>query len=194
MHNESRYKTGCLRTMVSIVNDIILKELVQRYQNTRNCLVVGYQGLKALEANELRKDLGLKNIRLEVVKNTLASLAFKEIGLEDAGRLFEGSSALISGPADSAVLAKAVVEWSKKMPALRIKGGVIEGRLVSGSEVESLSRLPARPVLYTQMAALLQSPMSRLVMTLGAPLYNLRGALEAFKNQKEKESTSKGGQ
>lgn len=170
--------------MVSTVNSLIVKELIQRYQHTRNCLVVDYQGVKALETTELRKDLGTKNIHLEVVKDTLASLAFKKIGLDDMGRLLEGPSALVSGETDSVVLAKTIVAWSKKVPSLKIKGGIVEGRLISSPEVEALSRLPTRPVLYTQMATLLQSPLSRLAMMLSAPLYNLRGAIEAFKNKK----------
>ena len=179
--------------MVSIVNKAIVKELAQRYLHTRNCMVVGYQGVKALEANELRKDLYTKKIRLEVVKDTLASLAFKEIGLDDMGRLLEGPSALVSGPMDSAVLAKTVVEWSKKVPALKVRGGMVEGRIISSPEVEVLSRLPSRPVLYTQLVTLLQAPLSRLAMVLSAPLYNLRGDIAALKDKKEKEGTSNTG-
>ncbi|HHT9119279.1 MAG TPA: 50S ribosomal protein L10 [Candidatus Hypogeohydataceae bacterium YC41] len=176
--------------MVSTVNNLIVKELVQRYQGTRNCLVVGYQGIKSLETNELRKDLRTKNIHMEVVKNTLASLAFEEISLTDMKNLLEGPSAIVIGPIDPVVLAKTLVEWSKKMPSLKVKGGVIEGRIVSYPEVETLSKLPSKPVLYTQMVTLLQSPLSLLARTLSAPLYNLRGVIEAFKNKKEKESTS----
>lgn len=176
--------------MVSIINKAIVKELAQRYQHTRNCMVVGYQGLKSLEANELRKDLYTKKIHLEVVKDSLASLAFKEIGLEGIGRLLEGPSALVIGPMDSAVLAKTVVEWSKKVPALKIRGGMVEGRVISSPEVEVLSRLPTKPVLHAQFVTLLQAPLSRLAAVLSAPLHKLRGDLEALKDKREKEGTS----
>ena len=189
-HDESWHKTNYLKTMVSIINKAIVKELAQRYQHTRNCMVVGYQGLKSLEANELRKDLYTKKIRLEVVKDSLASLAFKEIGLEGVGRLLEGPSALVIGPMDSAVLAKTVVEWSKKVPALKIRGGMVEGKVISSPEVEVLSRLPTKPVLHTQFVTLLQAPLSRLAAVLSAPLHKLRGDLEALKDKREKESTS----
>ncbi len=180
--------------MVSTVNSLIVKDLAQRYQNTRNYLVVGYQGVKALEANELRKDLGAKDIRLEIVRNTLASLAFKEIGLEDMGRFLEGPSAIVSGKTvDSVALAKAVMGWAKKLPSLKVRGGIIEGRVVSSPEVETLSRLPSKPVLYTQLVTLIQAPLSRLAMVLGAPVQNLRGVLEAVKDKKEKEGTSNTG-
>lgn len=179
--------------MVSVVNSQIVQELTQRYQHTRNCLVVEYRGMKAPEVNELRKDLGEKKLRMEVIKNTLAFLAFKEIGLDDMGKLLEGPSALISGAVDSVVLAKTVVEWSKKLPALKIKGGMVEGRIVSIPEVEMLSRLPSRPALYTQLVTLLKSPLGLLATVLNAPLQNFRGAMEALKTKKEKEGTSNTG-
>jgi len=187
---ESWHKTNYLKTMVSIINKAIVKELAQRYQHTKNCMVVGYQGLKSLEANELRKDLYTKKIHLEIVKDSLASLAFKEIGLEGVGGLLEGPSALVSGPMDSAVLAKTVVEWSKKVPALKIRGGMVEGKVISSPEVEVLSRLPTKPVLHTQFVTLLQAPMSRLAAVLSAPLRKLLGGLEALKDKREKEGTS----
>jgi large subunit ribosomal protein L10 len=149
--------------------------------------------MKAQEVNELRKDLWVKKIHLEVVKNTMASLAFKEIGQEGIGKLLEGPSALVSGAVDSAALAKTIVEWSKKVPSLKVKGAMVENRIISASEVEALSKLPAKPVLYTQLATLLQSPLSRLARVLNAPLQNLRGDMEALKNRKEKEATSNTG-
>jgi large subunit ribosomal protein L10 len=88
---------------------------------------------------------------------------------------------------DSAVLAKAVVEWSKKVPALKIRGGMVEGKVISSPEVEVLSRLPTKPVLHAQFVTLLQAPLSRLAAVLSAPLHKLRGDLEALKDKREKE-------
>ncbi len=176
--------------MVSIVNELAVKELVQRYRHVRDCVVVNCQGIKALESNQLRKELGARNINVEVVRNTLVSMAFKEVGLDSAGKLFEGPSALVSGSTDSVVLAKAVVEWTKKIPSIKIKGGIIEGKVVSIPEVEALSLLPAKTVLHTQLATLVQSPLSRLAAVLSAPLRNLGACIEALKSKKEKEGNS----
>lgn len=177
--------------VVSRVNTLIVKELTSRYRGIQNCMVVNYQGVNALQANELRKGLREKKINLEVVKDTLAKLAFKEIDSREVAGLFSGPSAIVSGAEDPVVLVKTLAEWTKKMPALKIKGGLLEGRVISSQEVEKLSKLPSRPVLYTQIATLLSAPMSRLGAVLAAPLQNLRGALVAIKDKKEKESSSK---
>lgn len=175
----------------SRVNTLIVEELASRYRGIRNCMVVNYQGVDALHANELRKGLREKKINLEVVKDTLANLAFKEIGSVEAVGFFSGPSAIVSGTDDPVALVRTLVEWTKKVPALKIKGGLLEGRAISSQEVEKLSKLPPRPVLYAQIATLLKAPVSRLATILAAPLQNLRGALEAVKDKKEKESSSK---
>lgn len=179
--------------MVSAVNSLIVKELASKYSDVRNCMVINYQGISALEANELRKDLRARKIRLEIVKNSLARRAFEEVGGGEFVQLLTGPSAIVSGGDDPAVLARVLVGWSKKLPTLKIRGGLAEGRLVSSPQVENLSKLPPRPVLLAQMATLLVSPMSRLAVVMNAPLRNLHGALLAFKEKKTKESPSQTG-
>ncbi|MFQ5861773.1 MAG: 50S ribosomal protein L10 [Candidatus Brocadiales bacterium] len=174
--------------MINTVNTLIVKELASRYQVVHNCLVVNCQGVDALEANEIRRDLSAKRIHLEVVKNSLARLAFKEVGDGGLAELFSGPSAIVSGGDDPVVMAKTLMEWSKKVPALSIKGGFVEGRLVSAPEVERLSRLPSRQALYAQIATLIKSPMARLAMAVSAPLQKLYGVFNATKEKKGKES------
>jgi large subunit ribosomal protein L10 len=81
------------------------------------------------------------------------------------------------------------VGWSKKVPALSVKGGLVEGRAISTPEVEQLSKLPSKTVLYAQIVTLIQSPMSRFAMAVAAPLQKLRGTLDAIREKKEKENT-----
>lgn len=174
--------------MVSPVNTLIVKELATRYRGVHNCLVVNYQGISALEANELRRDLSAKKIRFDVVKNSLARLALKEVGDSGLADLLNGPSAIVSGGEDPVVLAKTLVEWGKKLPTLGIRGGLVEGRLVAKSEVEELSKLPSRQVLYAQIARAIQSPTVRLAMAVSAPLQKLRNVLDAIREKKERSS------
>ncbi|MEE9584070.1 MAG: 50S ribosomal protein L10 [Candidatus Brocadiales bacterium] len=176
--------------MASTINALITKELTTRYQGVHNCMVVDYQGINALEADDLRRDLCAKKMRLEVVKNSLAKLAFKGVGNGGLVELFSGPTAIVAGGDDPVVLAKTLVDWSKKVPALSIKGGLVEGRLVSTPEVEQLSKLPSREVLYAQIATLFKSPMTRFAMAVSAPLQKLRGVFDAIKVKKEKESAN----
>lgn len=176
--------------MASTINTLITEELTTRYQGVDSCVIVNYQGINAIEANDLRRDLCAKKMRLEVVKNSLVKLAFKGAGNGDLSKLFKGPTAIVAGGDDPVALAKTLVGWRKKVPALGIKGGLVEGRLISTSEVEQLSRLPSREVLYAQIVTLIQSPMTRFAMAVSAPLQKLRGVLDAVREKKEKESAS----
>ncbi len=174
--------------MASTINTLISKELTARYKGVQNCMIVNYQGINALEADDFRRDLESKEIRFEIVKNSLAKLAFKEAGNGGVAELFSGPTAVVAGGEDSVVLAKTLVAWSKKVPALVVKGGLVEGRVISTPEVEQLSRLPSKKALYAQIVTLIQSPMSRFAMAVAAPLQKLCGTLDAIREKKEKEN------
>jgi large subunit ribosomal protein L10 len=176
--------------MANKINTLIAKELTTRYQGVGNCVIVTYQGISAIDANDLRRDLYAKKMHLEVVKNSLAKLAFKGAGNGGLTELLSGPTAIVAGGDDPVALVKTLVGWRKKVPVLSIKGGLVEGRLVSPSEMEQLSKLPSRQVLYAQIVTLMQSPMTRFAMVVSAPLQKLRDVLDALREKKEKESAS----
>ncbi len=176
--------------MASVINKFIAKELTTRYRGVQSCLILNYQGIGAMEATDFRRDLCAKNMRFEVVKNSLVKAAFKEMGNDGLIELFNGPTAIIAGGDDPVVLAKMLVGWTRKVPAMSIKGGVVEGRVVSVPEVERLSRLPSRTVLYSQMITLINSPMTRFAMGVSVSLQKLRGVLDAVREKKEKEGTN----
>ena len=113
--------------MANELKELVVKEMVSRYRNVNNYLVVGYQGLKALEFDQLRKDLNKKKISLEIVKNSLAAIAFKEIGITGIVSALTGPSAIVSIEGDPVIMAKETFEWSKKMPPLKLRSGIVDG-------------------------------------------------------------------
>ncbi|MEK7776235.1 MAG: 50S ribosomal protein L10, partial [Planctomycetota bacterium] len=92
--------------MANELKELVIKEMVSRYRKVDNYLVVGYQGLKALEFDQLRKDLSRKRISLEIVKNSLAAIAFKEIGITGIVKALSGPSAIVSAEGDPVIMAK----------------------------------------------------------------------------------------
>ena len=100
--------------MANELKKLIVKEMVAQYRNTNNYLVVGYQGINSLQFDELRKNLRKKKIYLEIIKNSLAAIAFKEIGIAGIVNLLTGPSAIATGEDDPAIMAKETFDWSKK--------------------------------------------------------------------------------
>lgn len=172
--------------MANELKELVVKEMVSSYRNTSNYLVVGYQGIKALEFDQLRKDLRKKKIYLEIVKNSLATIAFKELRITGIVGLLNGPAAIITGGDDPVVMAKETLEWAKKIPFLSLRGGFIDGTKVSTDDINSLAKLPSMPVLRAQIITGINAPIVGMVSAFNAVLRDLVTVFQAVKDKKEK--------
>ena len=171
--------------MANELKKLVVKEMVARYRKADNYLVVGYQGINALRFDELRKDLRKKNISLEIVKNSLAAIAFKEVGNTGVVGLLKGPSAIVTGGVDPVVMAKETIEWSKKIPFWNLRGGFIDGTVISVGEVNNLAKLPSMPVLRAQIVTGINAPIVGVVNAFNVILRNLANVLQVIKDKKE---------
>ncbi len=171
--------------MANELKKVVIQELVSNYRKTGNFLVVGYQGIKAMEFDQLRKDLRKKKIYMEIVKNSLAAIAFKELGVVGSASLFAGPSAIITGGDDPVVMTKETIEWSKKIPFLSVRGGFVDGAMVSVSDINDLAKLPSLPVLRAQIITGINAPIAGVAGAFNAVLRSLATAFQAFKDKKE---------
>lgn len=162
------------------VKGFIQEELRQRYQGTDQCLVVSVRGLSGVENNELRGALLNKDIRLNVVKNSLARRAFADLGLEAASDLFDGPCAVVVGGESIVDAAKVVKEWADKLEHLAIKGALVEGQVLDEQGAIALSKMPNRRELQGQIVACALSPGSRLAGAIGGPAGYIAGCVKAL--------------
>lgn len=174
--------------MANELKELVVKELISNYRKTDNYVVVGYQGIKALEFDQIRKDLRKKKIWFEIVKNSLAAIAFKEIGVTGLVSFLKGPSGIVSGGEDPVIMAKETIEWSKKISALSLQGGFIDGVVVSADEIKKLAKLPTMPVLRVQIIAGINAPITGVAGVFGAVLRNLVTVFQGVKDKKEKNS------
>jgi len=172
--------------MANELKELVVKEMVTRYRNVNNYLVVGYQGLKALEFDQLRKDLSKKRISLEIVKNSLAAIAFKKIGITGIVDALSGPSAIVSLEGDPVIMAKETLEWAKKMPPLKLRGGIVDGVLISVEDIGNLAKLPSMLVLRTQIVTGINAPIVGVASAFNSVLRSLATVFQAVKEQKEK--------
>ena len=99
--------------MANELKELIIGEIVAKYQNTNNCLVAGYQGIKATEFDQLRKDMQRKKIGLQIVKNSLAVIAFKKIGMTGVVDMLKGPSLIVASESDPVLMAKEAIKWAR---------------------------------------------------------------------------------
>jgi large subunit ribosomal protein L10 len=156
-------------------------ELKEQIEGSTALLLTEYRGLTVSEITELRKSLRDGGARFAVIKNTLMRRALEQTDAAGLGSLFDGPSAVAFVNEDPVTAAKSVTAASKKFPALVLKGGFVEGRVLSADEAKSLADLESREVMLSKLAGLMKGEMSRAAGTFQAAQARFLSLLEAFK-------------
>lgn len=173
--------------MAKAIRNMVVSELKSRYRDVNMCLVVNYSGITSSQANDIRSELRTNAVRMRVVKNNLASRALKDVGKEGVAKHFQGPVAILHGDADPVVMAKKVLEFKAKVPKFILRGGYLNGRVLSDQEVIALSKLPDRKALLGMVVGTLAAPMTGFVRTLNQITTQFVRVVQQVKEKKEKE-------
>jgi large subunit ribosomal protein L10 len=167
--------------------ELVVAELTERLRTSETLLVADYRGLTMPQIDALRTRLLESGARFSVVKNTLGRRAAEAAGSEALLTLLEGPSAIafLAAEGDMVAAAKALADMAKESKILAIKGGVLQGRVMSAEEVESLATLPPFDILRGQVLAAIIAPVTALLGLVTAPLQNLYGLIDARIEQLE---------
>jgi len=147
-------------------------------------VVTHYRGLTVSEMGSLRRDLRSAKVKMQVVKNTLARRAAEGTDFAVAEEFFSGPTAIAYGT-DPVALAKALFDFAKSNEALKILGGVLDGKKLEEADVKVLASLPSREVLLAKMLCSMQSPLSGFVRTLNEVPASFVRTLAAVRDQKQ---------
>jgi large subunit ribosomal protein L10 len=137
-------------------------------KNATSMIVATYSKLTVTQDFELRKALRPTGAKYRVVKNTLAERASKGTKVEEALKNLTGVTSIAYTEGDPVALAKALAKYVKDNPEFSFKSGVVEGRVISVKEIESLATMPSKEELYSKLLFLLNAPAQRLVTTMNA--------------------------
>jgi large subunit ribosomal protein L10 len=162
----------------------IVSELSEALKRSPFVLVTDYRGMKVSDFSELRSRLAPARAEVHVVKNNFLKLAMSDSGFPEVGDQFAGQTAVVTGEADVAPVAKIFKSFASefKLAALRI--GFVDRAVLSTAELETLAELPTREILQAQLLGLLLSPATRLVRLFNEPGAALARLLNA-KAEKE---------
>jgi large subunit ribosomal protein L10 len=172
----------------------VVEELTERLRSSDTLLVADYRGLTMPQIDALRTRLLESGARFTVVKNTLTRRAAEAAGADALLTLLDGPSAIafLDADGDMVAAAKALADMARESRILEIRGGVLQGRTMSASEVESLATLPPFDVLRGQVLGAIIAPLNVLMGLLTAPLQNLHGLIDARIEQLEAQSDTSG--
>ena len=155
----------------------VVSELAERLKSSPTLIIADYRGLTMPQIDALRSQLLEHGARFAVVKNTLTRRAAEQAG-------GDALLALLEGPTLSTV--------ARETQVLVVRGGIMEGRVISGADVQSLAKLPPTDVLRGQLVGAIAAPMATVVGLFNAPLRDLVGVLQARIEQLEAQGETAG--
>ena len=152
--------------------------------------LISIRGLKGKDTTKARAVLHKKNIRVTVVRNSLARKAFEGSKLAPLSDLFSGPSALAYGGQSVVEVARELVELAKTMPAIELKGAILDGIVFKGKAgVEELSKFPTKDEAIGQVVTLVISPARKLLGQIAGPASTVAGLVKAIETKLEKGET-----
>src|SRR5580692_8335973 len=145
-----------------------VEKLSQELNSVSNVVVATYTKMTVPQDYELRKALRGAGAKYQVVKNTLAERAAKGTKVEGALKDLAGVTSIAYTTGDPVAMAKALTKYAKEVPEFTFKVGVVEGRVVTIKEIESLASMPSKEELYSKLLFMLNAPAQRLVTVMNA--------------------------
>ena len=133
----------------------IISELKEKIAKTGFAVITDHRGLTMSELTELRNRLFKNDADYKIAKNTLIKIAIKDTNLAELDSLLEGPTALLLGYGDPSECAKTYVEFTKEIEKGDIRGGLLDGKLLTKQEIKTFAALPSKSVLLGQIAGLL---------------------------------------
>lgn len=146
----------------------LVTEIAAKMRDSATTVVTDYRGLTVAQVTELRKRLREAGVEFQVLKNSLTRRATAQTELTELDEHLTGPSAIAFSKEDAVAPAKILTEFAKKNDALKVKGGIVEGKVVGFDQIKALADLPSREGLLSMLLSVLQAPMRNVALAVKA--------------------------
>lgn len=163
-----------------------VSELKEMFESAKDYIFTNYRGLTVEQITSLRGKLREQNAEFKVVKNRFAKIAFEQMEKPELGDNLIGPTAIALSRDEAGPVAKTLVQFCGEAPA-EIKGGLIDGEVFDGVQIEEFSKLPTKIELIAQLLGTMQAPLQNLVYVLNAVPQKLVRTLQAVADKKQSE-------
>ena len=143
-----------------------VNELADKLKEAKMVLLTDYRGINVADVTKLRADLRPTAVEYKVIKNNIIRRALEVNGESGLNELLEGPTAIIYGNEDYLEPAKIIYNFSKENEFYKIKGGIIEGKVMTTEEIITLAKLPSRQELLAKLAGALLGNITKLAVAL----------------------------
>ena len=143
-----------------------VSDLAAKIKDAKLVLLTDYRGINVEDVTNLRTELRNTNAEYRVIKNNITKRALAEAGIEGLEEKLVGPTAVIMSSEDYLEPTKAIYKFSKDNDFYKIKGGVIEGKVMTAEEIITLAKLPSKETLLSMLAGALLGNISKLAVAL----------------------------
>jgi large subunit ribosomal protein L10 len=151
-------------------------------------ILTDYRGLSVAQISQLRGQLRPSGSEMHVVKNTLALIAAKRIGIEGLEAMFEGPTAITISRDEIAAPARTLRDAARTLTMLQFKGAILGGQVIDAKRVGDLANLPTKAQAQAELVGNIQGVLAGFVGVLNAAVSQVVYTLEARAQQLEGEA------
>jgi len=162
----------------------VVEEIRTKLDDADAAVLTEYRGLSVRALADLRGSLRPANTEYKVFKNRLARRAAEEAGLTELLPLLEGPVAIAFVHGDAVPAAKALRDFGRTNPALVVKGGLLDAKLITAAELTALADIPPREQLLGMLAGGFQAPLTKAAGLFQAFTRNLAYGVQALIDQR----------
>ena len=143
-----------------------VKKLADKIKKAKAVILADYRGINVEDVTALRSKLRVANTEYAIIKNNITKRAMEECRIDGLTPALIGPTAVILGNDDYLETSKIIYDYSKDHDSYKIKGGIIDGKVLSADEIVTLAKLPSREVLIAQLAGALLGNITKLAVGL----------------------------
>lgn len=143
-------------------------EIKEKMEKAQGIIFAQYQGLTVEEDTMLRRKLREAGVEYKVYKNTLSTLAAKELGFGEIGSILQGPLSMALGYEDPTAPARILAEFAKNHKKLELKGGIVQGEIFDADKVKQLATIPPKEVLIAKLLGSFKAPISSFAYLVNA--------------------------
>ncbi len=143
-----------------------VSDLASKIKNAKLVLLVDYRGISVEDVTSLRNEIRNAKAEYKVIKNNITKRALEEAGINGLEDQLEGPTAVIMTEEEYSEPIKAIYNFTKDHDFYKIKGGVVEDKVMTADEIITLAKLPSREALLSMLAGALLGNITKLAVAL----------------------------
>lgn len=155
-------------------------------KSSKGMIIVKYSGVASPDMSGLRKTLKTSGSDMFVVKNSIARRAMKELGLNDLIKAIETPCGLVFFKDEPVGTSKILCDFRKEHEKMVLEGGVLDEKILTSRDIETMSKLPSRDVLRAQVVVALNGPIVKLAVVLNQSLKKFVYCVDQIRQSKSK--------